>query len=435
MKFKMLLISLFFTGSILSQSDVFYFKDASNDLTYEDILEKNFTLLTSQVLEKYADQTYWFKVPSHDTDSKYIFKIIYDRINQAEVYQNFKRIDKLPNERYLSYSFLRNHDTYIKVKSRFNAYIPIEFDTEEILTSRDKEQLIFNGFYYGFALLIIIYNLCYYFVFKDDTFFHYSMLLFNITLAVFTMDGMLNFFNINESAITMVIVLNYIFLAFFSYKFAYNYLLLDIHYPKIKTISYALIFSLIIFGILFIVDENFYYILTVNILLFSLLFIFWFSSILLFHKNVYTKILTFAYVIFLFSAIDFYILKFLGISFIDINSTNIKIGAFLEMIILSVAVLYRMNTLKEENIYMRNEIIRFSTETISRTSPRDKIETLSSREREIFNLLALLKTNKEIANELNVSINTVKFHIKNIYEKLEIKSRKEVYTIAENTTK
>ncbi|MFK8060018.1 MAG: response regulator transcription factor, partial [Polaribacter sp.] len=146
------------------------------------------------------------------------------------------------------------------------------------------------------------------------------------------------------------------------------------------------------------------------------------------------KILTFAYIIILFSAIDFFILKFLGISVINIDSTNIKIGAFIEMIILSIAVLYRMKILKEENEFMRNEIVNYSQQLTALVSSKEQnhknnIEELSQRERQIFNLITIGKTNKEIAMELNISINTVKFHVKNIYEKLNIKSRKEAVII------
>ena len=48
---------------------------------------------------------------------------------------------------------------------------------------------------------------------------------------------------------------------------------------------------------------------------------------------------------------------------------------------------------------------------------------ISEREREIIEALAKGKTNKEIASELFISINTVKTHIKNIYRKLDIKNR------------
>jgi len=48
---------------------------------------------------------------------------------------------------------------------------------------------------------------------------------------------------------------------------------------------------------------------------------------------------------------------------------------------------------------------------------------ISEREREIIEALAQGKTNKEIAAELFISINTVKTHIKNIYRKLDIRNR------------
>lgn len=53
---------------------------------------------------------------------------------------------------------------------------------------------------------------------------------------------------------------------------------------------------------------------------------------------------------------------------------------------------------------------------------------LSFRESEILQFISQGKTNKLIAQELHISINTVKYHVKNIYEKLEISSRKEVVT-------
>ncbi|MBP2832252.1 response regulator transcription factor [Aquimarina sp. U1-2] len=52
--------------------------------------------------------------------------------------------------------------------------------------------------------------------------------------------------------------------------------------------------------------------------------------------------------------------------------------------------------------------------------------TLSKQETVIKELMMSGKTNKEIANELFISLNTVKTHITNIYSKLNINSRKEL---------
>ncbi|MGB4595296.1 MAG: LuxR C-terminal-related transcriptional regulator [Anaerolineaceae bacterium] len=52
-------------------------------------------------------------------------------------------------------------------------------------------------------------------------------------------------------------------------------------------------------------------------------------------------------------------------------------------------------------------------------------QQLSDREIEILLLVAQAKSNKEIASELFISVNTVKVHIANIFQKLEVNSRTE----------
>ena len=61
----------------------------------------------------------------------------------------------------------------------------------------------------------------------------------------------------------------------------------------------------------------------------------------------------------------------------------------------------------------------------SHTSP--DMEILTSREREIFTLLLTDKPPKEIASFLKVSYYTVDFHRKNLYRKLGIQSRTELF--------
>ncbi|EHL0040285.1 response regulator transcription factor [Enterococcus faecalis] len=52
---------------------------------------------------------------------------------------------------------------------------------------------------------------------------------------------------------------------------------------------------------------------------------------------------------------------------------------------------------------------------------------LTQREREVLSLLLECKTNQDIANELFLSIGTVKTHIHNIFVKLEVNKRAEVF--------
>ncbi len=59
-------------------------------------------------------------------------------------------------------------------------------------------------------------------------------------------------------------------------------------------------------------------------------------------------------------------------------------------------------------------------------------QLLTRREREILKLLVTDATNKEIALQLGISINTVKNHISSILSKLELRNRREAATFARN---
>ena len=51
------------------------------------------------------------------------------------------------------------------------------------------------------------------------------------------------------------------------------------------------------------------------------------------------------------------------------------------------------------------------------------VEPLSERELEVLQLIAIGLTNREIADRLYLSLNTVKVHARNIYGKLNVHSR------------
>jgi two-component system, NarL family, nitrate/nitrite response regulator NarP len=53
----------------------------------------------------------------------------------------------------------------------------------------------------------------------------------------------------------------------------------------------------------------------------------------------------------------------------------------------------------------------------------DPLESLSPRERELLAELGSGRTNAELARNLGVSVNTVKFHLRNLFDKLQVRSR------------
>lgn len=54
-----------------------------------------------------------------------------------------------------------------------------------------------------------------------------------------------------------------------------------------------------------------------------------------------------------------------------------------------------------------------------------KTSTLTAREKEIMSLVIQGKLNKEIADFLGISKNTVEKHLTSIYQKLEVRNRTE----------
>jgi two-component system nitrate/nitrite response regulator NarP len=58
-----------------------------------------------------------------------------------------------------------------------------------------------------------------------------------------------------------------------------------------------------------------------------------------------------------------------------------------------------------------------------RTIYDNPLTTLTRRELEVLSDLASGRTNKQIARDLGVSLNTVKFHVRNLFQKLGVNSR------------
>lgn len=85
-----------------------------------------------------------------------------------------------------------------------------------------------------------------------------------------------------------------------------------------------------------------------------------------------------------------------------------------------------IHELHEGGSPMSSEIARRVVESMQKKrKPNEAAESLTGREIEILDLLARGYLYKEIASELNISKETVKTHIHNIYDKLHVQNRTE----------
>ena len=80
--------------------------------------------------------------------------------------------------------------------------------------------------------------------------------------------------------------------------------------------------------------------------------------------------------------------------------------------------------------YLNQLLSALTAESVAKKDSGERVfaggnETFSDRELEVLRYLATSLTSTEIAQELYISPNTVRFHIKNIYSKLDVHQRAE----------
>jgi LuxR family maltose regulon positive regulatory protein len=80
--------------------------------------------------------------------------------------------------------------------------------------------------------------------------------------------------------------------------------------------------------------------------------------------------------------------------------------------------------------YARTLLAAFVTPA-RETHAQPLIDSLSERERQVLQLLTTDLSGPEMAEKLMVSVNTVRFHTKNIYGKLGVNSRRQAVARAE----
>ena len=91
-------------------------------------------------------------------------------------------------------------------------------------------------------------------------------------------------------------------------------------------------------------------------------------------------------------------------------------------------LLKQIDGLSMEAIKLRNKILR-QLELYFEQSQKDKtqgiqlLDKISSRELEILNALDSVKNNTQVAKSLHISLGTLKWHLHNIYQKLDVKNR------------
>ncbi len=426
--------------------EIAYIKDSNFSL--DSIQNKKLTPLQNSRLG-HKNGWYWFKTTLAPQTTPLILEINGNTIDAVEVFNASKKItDYTKNIAPTGLALkIPNSDTntyYIKTHFTKHVDFPLKLYTEETYFLKESIRYLKNGGYYGFALMIVIVNLFFFFSLKEPTFLAYCAFVTFTNIGLTDYDGFIRLW-FSSDVIYYISICMHFLVPLSSGVFAS--LLLE-HYkffPKSKLISICTITVAICFYIAFIITDNFLYFSlgdTVGLIFFTY---YMYLGLLSIKKQVYAKFSVIGYSLVFISAVTFVLPLNWGIQTYASPLYTIKIGALFEMLILSYSITYRVKKLQEENRTAQNEINEYinkiyvleeeltSKKTVTKTLILEqKIEEISkkhdltNRESDVLLQIAKGLNNKQISEELSVSINTTKYHTRNLYEKLSIKKRTEI---------
>jgi len=334
---------------------------------------------------------------------------------------------------------------------RENSYKKIdqkEIRSNTLMTPIQYQGNLFNqGLFYGFALTIVLLNLLYFFVFDEILFLKLSATVAGLVIALFFAEGLFPLIGIEGLTQNYLIQSTLLLLAIGLHSlFTDKYLTIKEYFPKLSQIS------MVSFGVAFLLLIsswiNFNNTLTniVNIILFSVLSFYFIAGVLLFSKNNYVKIYVLGTFVPLLFYIDYFLLKPLSIDFLFTEAIHLKVATLFEVLILSYAIMYRMQAVKDESEIRQTEMQIFleGQDVVTRNHVEKLVEDvylenlimqydLNGIEIKLLQYISEGKANKKIANKLKIKENDVIDYTKDLYKKLQISEHiEDDYRLLEN---
>jgi DNA-binding CsgD family transcriptional regulator len=290
------------------------------------------------------------------------------------------------------------------------------------------------GMFYGFAIMVVLLNLVCFFLFDEKLFLFYALTLTTISGLLFFSDGlspMLGFDDFsNPQAIESFMVLA---TCFFGAWFASKYLIVDEIFPRMKWITAALFGSSAILTIICFLSSIPNFGIAANLISYGVISLYFMSGVYLFSKKNYPKFYVIALSIPLLFAIDYFVLRNLGLEFLMTQPSHLKAAVVAEMLMLTYAIVYRMKAIKEENELRQTELRIFlkRQEVINRKNAMQLMEEvylenlimhydLDGFEIKLLQYISEGKDNTKIARKLKTTESEIEALTKELYNKLEI---------------
>lgn len=427
---------------------IFYTLDSENKISINNIENQNFKDLSNALLG-FNDPYFWFKVELNQptSNSSVYFVMNETSVDLLEVYNNGELVFSGNKEQptfnpRVEGLRIESSTFYFKVKFHNQVYFDLDAFNKAEYYKSETFFIFGNGWYYGFAFMVFVVNMFFYLSLKNEPFLSYALFLAVINIGISFFDGVMNFW-IGADKIEVLGPIIHFLVGFAGYWFATGFLNLKELHPKAKYLAYSFLGVGAVLYVIYYITGSYVFLAWADMVTYLVLVMYWFLGLLVIKKHDFAIFFVVGY--FLVMVAGFFHITPLnfGLHMFPITFGFVKFGAVFEMLILTYAITYKVKIMQEENNTIKDELKTYMSQLFSleerisieledgeaapeilhKIDELAKVYDLTNREVDVLLCISNQSTNSAIAEELFISVNTVKYHTRNIYQKLNIKSK------------
>lgn len=294
--------------------------------------------------------------------------------------------------------------------------------------------LFLKGSFYGAISIILLLNIVSFFLFEEKIFGYFGLAVTGTVLLFFGEDNLSsilfqdNLFK-GTALTTTILCATAGLVALYSSQ----YLTIKEYFPKLKTFTTPLFLVAAGLSVTHWFVDNAMLPVAVNIIAFTLLTCYFGGGILLFLKNNYSKFYVLGMAIPLLLVLDYFVLQVIGVNFLNVSLTIVKASFFINVLLMTYAILYRMKDIKEETAARKTEMEIFlnkekmmERDNIIKITEEMYLENLIMQydldgiEIKLLQYISEGKENKKIAKKLNTSEIEIEEMTRSLYHKIQI---------------
>tara|TARA_B110000003_G_C16593886_1_gene512900 strand:- start:271 stop:1449 length:1179 start_codon:yes stop_codon:yes gene_type:complete len=294
--------------------------------------------------------------------------------------------------------------------------------------------LFLKGSFYGAISIILLLNIVSFFLFEEKIFGYFGLAVTGTVLLFFGEDNLSSIlFQDNLFKGTAVTTTILCATAGLVALYSSQYLTIKEYFPKLKTFTTPLFLVAAGLSVTHWFVDNAMLPVAVNIIAFTLLTCYFGGGILLFLKNNYSKFYVLGMAIPLMLVLDYFVLQVIGVNFLNVSLTIVKASFFINVLLMTYAILYRMKDIKEETAARKTEMEIFlnkekmmERDNIIKITEEMYLENLIMQydldgiEIKLLQYISEGKENKKIAKKLNTSEIEIEEMTRSLYHKIQI---------------